>query len=91
MNAEYTVSGAEVTPIDTDLYVAVAVAKYDQLVTRYSYVNFMGRDLATYKNPLSNTFANDGSTPHILIAVASTIAVSSVGIYIFVRRKKENY
>ena len=91
VNAEYTVSGAEVTPIDTDLYVAVAVAKYDQLVTRYSYVNFMGRDLVTYKNPLSNIITNDGSTPHILIVVASTIAVSSVGIYIFVRRKKENY
>jgi len=89
--ADYTVSGTEVTPIgETDQVVANAVAKYDQLVVRYSstYNNFMDRELASLRNPASQIIEGINAQT-IVIIVSSLLGVTAIAGYVFYRKRKE--
>ena len=90
-NAEYSLEGTIVTPLgETDSIVANSVAKYDQLVVRYSktFDDFMDRNPNLGRNPILSPLQNVTSQT-MLIVTASIIGLSAVAGYIFYRRRKE--
>ena len=91
VNATYSLDGTIVTPLDdTDQCIANCVAKYDQLVVRYSttYSDFMDRNPNLGRNPIVSPLSNVTSQTMLIVA-ASVIGLSVVAGYIFYRRRKE--
>lgn len=91
VNATYSLEGTIVTPLDdTDQCIANCVAKYDQLVVRYSktFNDFMGRNPNLGRNPIVSPLSNVTSQTMLIVA-ASVIGLSVVAGYIFYRRRKE--
>lgn len=73
----------------SDSAILDAVLKHDQLVKKYSYVDFMGRtqfnaSLQIKPNIISSF---NGTT---IVIIASVIGLTALGGYIFIRRRKEN-
>lgn len=74
VNAAFVVDGDEVTPTgETTLNVANGVAKYDQLVSKYSFENFMNRNIPDKTKFLNGI--NDNNVNFVIIIVA--LATSS--------------
>lgn len=69
--------------------IEIAMARYDYIVNTYGLTNFIERD--TSGSLVSNNFLHiNGDTTIAIIVVISLTAVTAIGGYILIRRKKEN-
>lgn len=93
-NASFTVTGSGsstvVTPDSgTTQVVANAISKYEIIVRKYSYTNFIGR------SGLSGQafFLTDSESTSMVaaIVITSLVAISTIGGFVFLKKKKENY
>ena len=93
-NASYILSGSEVTAENgTDETIAFAIARYDYVVGKYGYDNFINRNVPTVRNNQSNVFNAfteiEGKSENILIVALSLAGLVSFGGYMVVKKRKE--
>ena len=91
-NATYTVNNNTVTPgSNTTQVVANAMSKYDIIVGKYSYTDFIlrkGTSAYGYASvSINNIFKTNDNIP-VIILVISLVSVTSIGGYFFLKRKK---
>ena len=91
-NATYTVNNNTVTPgSNTTQVVANAMSKYDIIVGKYSYTDFISRKGTSaygYASvSINNIFKTNDNIP-VIILVISLVSVTSIGGYFFLKRKK---
>ena len=71
-----------------------ATVRYDYIIAKYgttNYENFIGRTITPLGNSrmvLSNIIGNDTVIPVIILV--SVLALTSIGAYVFIRKRKEN-
>ena len=65
-----------------------AVLKHDQLVSRYSYVDFMGRTTFNGLLPNKPAILSEFNGTAIVI-IASVVGLTALGGFIFIRKRKE--
>ena len=93
-NATYTVSGSNVSATDgTNAIIALAMSKYDIIVGKYSYNDFISRKgTGAYgysRRSINNTsFLNSSQIPTIVV-IMSLVTVTCLGGYFYLRKKKE--
>lgn len=82
-----------------DNYFARAIQRYDYIIYLYgtsTYNDYIGRVDAgkftprTTYNPIIGAFSGDNSTPIALVVIISVVSLTTVGGYIFLKRRKEN-
>ena len=64
-----------------------AMARYDLLVAKYGYENFIGRAVSSPANRMN--LAVDSNTTIIVITVVSVISAATLAAYFILRKKKE--
>lgn len=88
INATFTVNGSEVTPLgDTTQLIAEGLARYDQLVARYSYENFINREISINSSNKSLLEDISKATPITFIVIISLISISCVSTYFYFKRR----
>ena len=94
-HASYTYNGNTTTgTYGTDSDVASFVCKYDYIIDKYGWTDFIGRDGTTFDlfnsgrfNLLINITKNTNVA--LIVIITSVISVAAVGGYFFLRKKKE--
>ncbi len=94
INATYTVSGDIVTPTgSTTNDVAIAMSRYDIIIGKYSYTDYIGRkNTAAYgysSYSLNDIFHRDNHLFIIILSI-SIFSISSYGAYLLIKKRKEN-
>ncbi len=93
--ATYTVSGSVVTPTDgTNGTIALAVSKYDIIVGKYNYIDFLSRKGTSVYGytglTTAKTFKNINNQVVPIIVVAVTLlSVTSISIVLYQLKKKK--
>ena len=94
-NATYTVSNSVVTPTNgTNQNIALAMSKYDIIVGKYSYTDFISRKGTSaygyaYMPKYSFITNNSGIIPTIIV-ITSLAAITAIGVYFSIKKRKEN-
>ena len=68
--------------------IAEAMARYNYIVGKYSYTNFIGRTISSSANKMVNLQEN--SDMMVVIIIISFLAVSGVCAFMLIRKKKGN-
>ena len=93
--ATYTVSNSVVTPTNgTNQTIALAMSKYDIIVGKYSYTDFVSRKGTSaygyaYMPKYSFITNNSGIIPTIIV-ITSLAAITAIGVYFSIKKRKEN-
>ena len=93
-DADYTTSGSGsqtvVTPGDgVSQAVANCVSKYDIIVRRYHYTNFMSRSNLSSNSVTSLIPNTDSNTTSIIVIVVSLLSITALGGFLFIKHRKE--
>ena len=93
-HATYTVSGSVVTPTNgTNETIALAMSKYDIIVGKYSYTDFLNRKgTSAYgyaSMPKNNQLINNNAIIPTIIVFSSLAIITGVGVYLSFKKKKE--
>lgn len=89
VEADYIISGSTVIPGETtNEVIANAVAKYDQLVSKYSatYSNFMNRNIADNSISINDRMTQESTAVIIVLII---ISILSVGSYFYINKRKK--
>lgn len=96
-HASYTYNGSTTTATNaTNSNVAEFVCKYDYVVDKYGWTDFIGRNGTDYDlfNSASRitvlNIINGNSNTIAIIVIVSMISVTAIGGYFFLRRRKED-
>lgn len=97
-HASYSYNGETITATNaTDSNVANFVCKYDYVVDKYGWSDFIGRNGTTYDffnssekvSTLMNIISENTNTIAIIVII-SMVSVTAIGGYFFLRKRKEN-
>ena len=78
---------AETIASETGTTIQIAMNRYDHIVARYELNNFIsGRSVVSINNHFFNYESNDSL---IIIVIIATVSVTSIGAYLFLRKRKE--
>lgn len=88
-NATYTLSGSEVDATgETNIVIAYAVARYDFVVSKYNWEDFMGRGVSSSRRtPVISISNMDTST--VIISSIAAVGIVAIGGYFFYKKRKE--
>ena len=94
-HATYTVSGSLVTPTNgTNETIALAISKYDIIVGKYSYTDFINRKgTSAYgyaSMPKNNQLIDNNSIIPMIIVFSSLATITGLGVFQYFKKKKEN-
>ena len=93
-SATYSTSGSGnqtiVTPGDgVSQLIANCVSKYDLIVSKYHYTNFMSRSNLS-SNSVASLIPNaDSNTTSIIVIVVSLLSITALGGFLFIKHRKE--
>ena len=93
--ATYTVSGSVVTPTDgTNETIALAISKYDIIVGKYNYTDFLNRKgTSAYSYTglsTAKTFKNiNNQVAPIIVVTIALLSVTTIGIALYQLKKKK--
>lgn len=78
-------------PSETGDNVAQAIARYDYVVAKYGYSNFMSRTITPLRNSGTPTLgSNSTNTAIIVVSVIAVVSVSSIGVLLVLKRRKNH-
>ena len=93
--ATYSVSSSVVTPTNgTNETIALAISKYDIIVGKYSYTDFINRKgTSAYgyaSMPKNNQLIDNNSIIPMIIVFSSLATITGLGVFQYFKKKKEN-